>query len=56
MGALTWTGWAVVVCLLRPTTGRATISDNGYDNLVVAISPDVRTQKLTNITADISGC
>ena len=31
----------VLVCLARLTLGWATISDNGYDNLVVAISPDV---------------
>ena len=31
----------VAVYCSRLATGRATISDNGYDNLVVAISPDV---------------
>ena len=31
----------LLVCLARQATGWATITDNGYENLVVAISPDV---------------
>ena len=40
MRSLILTG-CVLVSLLRPIASRASISDNGYDNLVVAISPDV---------------
>lgn len=40
----------VLVCLARLTLGWATISDNGYDNLVVAISPDVTIHHYTILT------
>ena len=31
----------LLVCLARQARGWATITENGYENLVVAISPDV---------------
>ena len=41
---------ALVAVYLAPLTrGWATISDNGYDNLLVAISPDVTIFSLTSL-------
>ena len=41
------------LCLAWPAGGRATISNNGYDGLVVAISPDVSCLSLVSVVCSI---